>query len=860
MAGNGKSGGRDTPASLNQTMGALDPNSFYVPIIEPPAGRPWNFADTALNQAQAAFVQMLLNAADTPAGQAAIEKLIQGAQWLDDNSLSIESWLGPTSNSSRMAGSLVAGHPQREGGPLLSEALEDRGVPAPLALLAELFIPDGTGKLGHMVQPMLGLIPGALIGLQRRLGRHLDPNLLDELGTPLVSFHGTGDGRFVRNIDTALNAEGHGHSGGFSTVDTEYVTRYPYRYDGTLRSPDFRPGDGVYGYLTMPSNPVVTSGSIFPPLETVPVTPANTKLIDEALATAASTTAHSKADREAARQRYLAGELTPSELMKILEDHPGSPGLTNMHRGAGYDAHIDTRPDFTTETAVYRPDDMVPLGVEGLNEAIVRRLIANGEDPELIRRLLESPVAGVDDAVASQVQELMRRAELGFDSGLRADAPDPARIQEWTEYMMDRAANPVAAEGITGRQAGRVPPPTYMGPTPDEMKMIRQMLDDPGIVARNPRPREAQLGGRRAQQILPDDLWDLGDYEQYRRVYKDLPDMGEWAPEIVGASTGEIIDDLKKLGVPDDAAGRIAEFARYMLREPYSNLKGTPEYWPMLTAIYPDLPDVDDAIAGVRKLANLPSVGGMDASDLINQYGRTVLEGIFGDVVYDDDLFPMVVAATSMRAEPKMNAMLDRANNIRSVTDLGQFFSDYAGGTALESAMIADSAISHLTGRSAYTTLNSPAWGAFLRQNGLPDSGEAAKALQSRMMDIVGEREIMEYLAGPAQKTSSLPRPGTINMPGGVSVDLADRIVRPPLAEASPAAFLEQMSKAGVRDLGLTPELMNQLMTDERLRPALLEAMEAIGFDRAEVMKALQTISVPGSLPIAPSTLAPGAP
>lgn len=132
MADRGSSGGRDTsPGLLQSLLGAL--------------------AAPQLAQSQASDVF----------GSGLLEEALNAYA---ENADSIEPWLEPFNNISRVFGSAVSGqNPFQDGGitgPMLSEALMARGVNPLLANAAEFLVPDPTGahKVTDLI-PLLGMIP-----------------------------------------------------------------------------------------------------------------------------------------------------------------------------------------------------------------------------------------------------------------------------------------------------------------------------------------------------------------------------------------------------------------------------------------------------------------------------------------------------------------------------------------------------------------------------------------------------------------------------------------------------------------------------------------------------------------------------
>lgn len=145
---------------------------------------------------------------------------------LEDQMRSLESWLGPLDNVSRLLGAIATGQnplqvwddrlPPEERPPTISDALRDRGVPPWLALLPELFVPDGLGPLDEVLKGARH-IPEMLEGLQysamalpaSRLFRNR-PDILEALARPP---EGQGPEAMLRGLVTDLGAERTIHRG-----------------------------------------------------------------------------------------------------------------------------------------------------------------------------------------------------------------------------------------------------------------------------------------------------------------------------------------------------------------------------------------------------------------------------------------------------------------------------------------------------------------------------------------------------------------------------------------------------------------------------------------------------------------------
>lgn len=88
-----------------------------------------------------------------------------GLQAMEENPEAVQSWMDPLEGPSRALGAAVAGqNPFVDGrieGPLISEALSERGVHPLLAMAAEFFVPDPLGATRALdIIPMLGVIAG----------------------------------------------------------------------------------------------------------------------------------------------------------------------------------------------------------------------------------------------------------------------------------------------------------------------------------------------------------------------------------------------------------------------------------------------------------------------------------------------------------------------------------------------------------------------------------------------------------------------------------------------------------------------------------------------------------------------------
>jgi len=139
---------------------------------------------------------------------------------------SLESWLEPLDNVSRLIGAIATGQnplrvwndrlPPEERPPTISDVLRDRGVPPWLALLPEFFVPDGLGPFDEALRGVR-YIPEMLEGLQysamalpaSRLFRNR-PDILEALARPP---EGQGAEAMLRGLVTDLGAEPVGQGG-----------------------------------------------------------------------------------------------------------------------------------------------------------------------------------------------------------------------------------------------------------------------------------------------------------------------------------------------------------------------------------------------------------------------------------------------------------------------------------------------------------------------------------------------------------------------------------------------------------------------------------------------------------------------
>lgn len=136
----------------------------------------------------------------------------RAAQWLNENQDSIDSWMDPLNNISRVLGSAISGqNPFRWGeggvsGPMVGEALVNRGVDPTVAALAEFLVPDPTGaKRVTDLIPLVGMLP-LLRAFRNDPGAFERILLADELGSPAQVVNEAAGG--VRAMDIPRNITG----------------------------------------------------------------------------------------------------------------------------------------------------------------------------------------------------------------------------------------------------------------------------------------------------------------------------------------------------------------------------------------------------------------------------------------------------------------------------------------------------------------------------------------------------------------------------------------------------------------------------------------------------------------------------
>lgn len=184
---------------------------------------------------------------------------------------SLESWLGPLDNVSRLLGAIATGQnplrvwddrlPPEERPPTVSDALGDRGVPPWLALLPELFLPDGLGPFDealrgarHVPEVLEGLQYSAMALPASRLFRNR-PDVLEALARPP---EGQGAEAMLRGLVTELGAQRtsmRGANGGNLHVlvapdgseirlsgPVHASSDVPYVYVDSMRRPESRAG------------------------------------------------------------------------------------------------------------------------------------------------------------------------------------------------------------------------------------------------------------------------------------------------------------------------------------------------------------------------------------------------------------------------------------------------------------------------------------------------------------------------------------------------------------------------------------------------------------------------------------------
>ncbi len=109
----------------------------------------------------------------------------KGLQWMEENPSTVESWLGPLENTSKVIGSAIEGQSPfvwGEGGirpdaPTFAQALEAKGVPPGWALAADMLLtpdPVGAGRLADLV-PLMGLTFMGFRGLRSLIPDANDP-------------------------------------------------------------------------------------------------------------------------------------------------------------------------------------------------------------------------------------------------------------------------------------------------------------------------------------------------------------------------------------------------------------------------------------------------------------------------------------------------------------------------------------------------------------------------------------------------------------------------------------------------------------------------------------------------------------
>jgi len=179
-----------------------------VPVPKPPPD-PLNALIQGANRALSGLgEQQVRQAQAQQAGNAALagaaadwavrNAAIPAAKWLEENQDTVNSWLDPLNSVSRVIGSTISGeNPFRWGeggihGPLVSEALRDKGVNPWVAAGAEFLVPDGmgAGKLTDLI-PLLAMGLPAFRGI-----RDIVPDLARTLDGPDL----------VKAIDRALAA------------------------------------------------------------------------------------------------------------------------------------------------------------------------------------------------------------------------------------------------------------------------------------------------------------------------------------------------------------------------------------------------------------------------------------------------------------------------------------------------------------------------------------------------------------------------------------------------------------------------------------------------------------------------------
>lgn len=344
-------------------------------------------------------------------------------EWWNDPA--VQAWQAPfTENPSRLIGALIAGQNPLAGdrssavldAPLTSEALIERGVPEWLASLSEMFVPDPTGarRVGDLF-PLLAMLPGIPLGLQRLWMRYFPGTPQDLMGKPATIFHGVGTGDRVIDVPLLANYEGHGHSGFFGAVDPSYSSEYTGRY-----ASGYSDGPGnVQGFGVGFRNPSVVPSAVANPLPltdfmaspayaqaaphlTVGGHPLSEVLSDPALYE--QLTSYKLPDNAATAMRNLSAGMSPNP---VVDTRTGERvPLTELHKMFGFDSHVAIREwPANSEVAAYSLDQIVPLNQEttlGL-EQMVRSLRAAGASDHEIRAALATRPATVQEAAAEQI-------------------------------------------------------------------------------------------------------------------------------------------------------------------------------------------------------------------------------------------------------------------------------------------------------------------------------------------------------------------------------------------------------------------------------------------------------------------------
>lgn len=477
--------------------------AFQVPQ-QPQGPNPIERALAALAQRLEQPMQLQQQAA---ADQTAMGHLVADdiAQWWADPA--VQAWAAPfIDNPSRLIGALIAGQNPLAGdrstavidGPTVAEALMNRGVHPALAMGAEFLVPDptGAGKLGDLV-PLLSLLPGVPIALQRLLAREFRGTPTDLAGLPATIFHGIGtDDDLIVDTMRLANYEGHGHSGGFGAIDPEYASDYAGRYAGSGGGVS-GPGN-VQGYTFMLDNPSVVPDAFTAPgamrLADFMQTPEYDQAVDQFMVW--DQVAHQQRSlREALENPSIYEDVTgypyPDHISTALRNVSNSPakvgnvtsgesvGLTELHQAFGFDSHSAIRSaGHNSELAIYHPGQAAALNADttvGL-EQMVRNLRAKGVPDDEIRAALLDEIPSIREVAEEQMAFLDSLAPAGDYA-----SEHPAMIdQDLMEQYITRIMYPERSDPHDWNSLPNVDIYATSRLTPDEVDGIMQRsLGDP---------------------------------------------------------------------------------------------------------------------------------------------------------------------------------------------------------------------------------------------------------------------------------------------------------------------------------------------------------------------------------------------